>query len=97
MKQDDFACWGGKNLMILSEDDTTFTAACREDLITLMPTPIVVTDLTGGHLALVVWLEQYAGLVTEYVCAPITYSSDCKNQCKNREGSWHKIGQRSFF
>ena len=51
-------------LLILSEDDTTFTPACREDLIALMPSPTVVTDLTGGHLALMVRLEQYADLVT---------------------------------
>ena len=49
-------------LLILSEDDTTFTPACREDLIALMPSPTVVTDLTGGHLALMVRLEQYADL-----------------------------------
>ena len=35
----------------------TFTPACREDLIALMPSPTVVTDLTGGHLALMVRLE----------------------------------------
>ena len=52
-------------LLILSEDDTTFTPACREDLIALMPSPTVVTDLTGGHLALMVRLEQYADLVTK--------------------------------
>ena len=54
-------------LLILSEDDTTFTPACREDLIALMPSPTVVTDLTGGHLALLVRLDQYADLVTDFI------------------------------
>ena len=45
----------------------TFTPACREDLIALMPSPTVVTDLTGGHLALMVRLEQYADLVTKLI------------------------------
>ncbi len=62
MTCDDFAPWEGRVLLILSEDDTTFTPACREDLIALMPSPTVVTDLTGGHLALMVRLEQYADL-----------------------------------
>ena len=54
-------------LLIVSEDDTPFTPACREDLIALMPSPTVVTDLTGGHLALMVRLEQYADLVTKFI------------------------------
>ena len=45
----------------------TFLPACREDLIALMPSPTVVTDLTGGHLALMVRLEQYADLVTKFI------------------------------
>ena len=32
MTCDDFAPWEGRVLLILSEDDTTFTPACREDL-----------------------------------------------------------------
>ena len=47
MTRDDFAPWEGRVLLILSEDDTTFTPACREDLIALMSSPTVVTDLTG--------------------------------------------------
>ena len=62
MTCDDFAPWEGRVLLILSEDDTTFTPACREDLIALMSSPTVVTDLCGGHLALMVRLEQYADL-----------------------------------
>ena len=67
MTRDDFALWEGRVLLILSEDDTTFTPACRKDLIALMPSPTVVTDLTGGHLALMVRLEQYADLVTKFI------------------------------
>ena len=72
MTRNDFAPWEGRVLLILSEDDTTFTPACREDLIALMPSPTVVTDLTGGHLALMVRLEQYADLrrdLSRYVFA----------------------------
>ena len=32
-----------------------------------MPSPTVVTDLTGGHLALLVRLDQYADLVTDFI------------------------------
>ena len=69
LTQDDFAPWKGRVLLILSEDDTTFTPACKQDLIDLMPSPTVVTHLTGGHLALMVRLEQYADLVTGFIKA----------------------------
>ena len=45
----------------------TFLPACREDLIALMSSPTVVTDLTGGHLALMVRLDEYADLVTKFI------------------------------
>lgn len=72
MSREDFAPWAGRVLLILSEDDTTFSPACKRDLIDLMPDPTVVTDLTGGHLALMVRLEQYAELVTEFIKARTT-------------------------
>ena len=67
MTRDDFAPWEGRVLLILSEDDTTFSDACKKDLIALMPSPTVVTDLNGGHLALMVRLEQYACLVADFI------------------------------
>ena len=45
----------------------TFLPACREDLIALMSSPSVVTDLTVGHLALMVRLDEYADLVTKFI------------------------------
>ncbi|MDO4293444.1 MAG: alpha/beta hydrolase [Eubacteriales bacterium] len=71
MTRDDFAPWEGKVLLILSEDDATFPPACKQDLIALMPHPTVITDLTGGHLALLVRLESYADLVTGFIQALI--------------------------
>ena len=67
MTEQDFTRWDDKVLLILSEDDTTFNQACKDALIAIMPNPTVVTNLTGGHLALMVRLERYAELVTEYI------------------------------
>ena len=67
MTEQDFARWDDKVLLILSEDDITFNQACKDSLIAIMPHPTVVTNLTGGHLALMVRLERYAELVTEYI------------------------------
>ncbi len=48
MTRADFAPWAGRVLLILSQDDATFSAACKQDLIDLMPEPTVVTNLTAG-------------------------------------------------
>ena len=71
LRREDFARWDGRVLLLLSEDDHTFTPACKEDLIALMPHPTVVTNLTGGHLALLVRLEQYAALVTDFILSRV--------------------------
>lgn len=39
MVREDFTLWTGRVLLILSEDDATFTPACKRDLIDLMPAP----------------------------------------------------------
>lgn len=67
MIPDDFTRWEGKVLLILSEDDHTFNQACKDSLIAVMPNPAVVTDITGGHLALLVKLDKYASVVTEFI------------------------------
>ena len=65
----DFERWAGKVLLILSEDDHTFNQACKDSLIRIMPEPTVVTNLLGGHLALMVRLEQYVQTVTGFIKA----------------------------
>lgn len=63
----DFQKWDGKVLLILSEDDHTFNQACKDSLVAIMPNPTVVTDISGGHLALLVKLEQYADNVSDFI------------------------------
>jgi len=38
--------------LILSEDDSIFSQACKDVLSAIMQHPAVVTNLTGGHLAM---------------------------------------------
>ena len=57
MTADDFSIWADKVLLILSEDDNTFDQASKEALISIMTKPTVITDITGGHLALLIKLS----------------------------------------
>lgn len=66
-RAEDFAFLEGKVLLILSEDDHTFHTEVKEALIDLMPKPKVITDLTGGHLALLVRSEEYVNLISSFI------------------------------
>lgn len=67
MTPEDFAQFNDRVLLILSEDDSTFNQACKDSLMSIMTNPTVVTDITGGHLALLVKLEKYAKTVSDYI------------------------------
>lgn len=67
MSSEDFAKLDNRVLLILSEDDNTFNQACKDALISIMTNPTVVTDITGGHLALLVKLDKYADTVSDYI------------------------------
>ena len=67
MSREKFFPWENKVLLILSEDDTTFTQECKDALISVMTNPTVVTNLTGGHLALLVRLDEYTKCISSYI------------------------------
>ncbi len=69
MTSSDFKVWDKKVLLLLSEDDDAFNQACKDSLISIMPNPKVITTLTGGHLALLIKLDDYADTVSSFIIA----------------------------
>lgn len=67
MIPEDFSIYKGKVLLVLSEDDTTFNDEVKQSLIDIMPFPKVITNITGGHLALLVRLDKYAQEVSDFI------------------------------
>ena len=67
MAPDDFLPFRDKVLLILSDDDRTFPEDVKQSLINIMPDPTVVTNLDGGHLALLVRQKEYVRLVTQFI------------------------------
>lgn len=67
MTTENFKIWDDKVLLILSEDDNTFNQSCKDSLVHIMTNPTVITDITGGHLALLVKLDKYADTVCDYI------------------------------
>lgn len=67
MVPEDFKKWEDKVLLILSEDDNTFNESCKKELVNIMSKPTVITNLTGGHLALVIKCEKYIEEICNYI------------------------------
>lgn len=63
----DFVQFENKVLLILSEDDKTFHPSVKSSLIELMPNPVVVTNITGGHLALLLRIDEYVKEVRGFI------------------------------
>lgn len=67
MKSSDFSGYGGKVLLILSDDDFTFNDNVKQALVNVMPDPQVVTDIRGGHLALLLKLDRYVTTIRNFI------------------------------
>ncbi len=67
MKKEEFEYLDDMVLLMLSEDDKTFTGDVKQALIELMPNPTTVTDLKGGHLALMVNCDKYVDIIANYI------------------------------
>ncbi len=67
MERTDFAHLKGKVLLILSDDDDTFNESVKNTLISIMPEPVVVTDILGGHLALMLKFERYMQIIVQFI------------------------------
>lgn len=67
MVKEDFVFLDDKVLLILAEDDETFTAEARQQLVDIMTNPTTVKDMDGGHLGAIMDVENYAVAVVEYI------------------------------
>lgn len=67
IEKDKFKYLSNKVLLILSDDDETFTKEVKEDLINAMYNPTVKRDLKGGHLALMVNADEYIEIIVSYI------------------------------
>lgn len=81
MTSENFSAFGDRVLLILLEDDNTFNQACKDSLISIMTNPTVVTDITGGHLALLIKLDKYANTVSDYIMERSERNA-IENHCK---------------
>ena len=66
MKKSDFLKYEGKVLLLLSDDDSTFNDSIKNALVEIMPNPKVITDIRGGHLALLLKMERFIRVIRDF-------------------------------
>lgn len=67
MTKADFAFLEDRALLILADDDETFSADAKQQLGDIMTKPTVIKELGGDHLGALMDIENYAASVTEYI------------------------------
>lgn len=66
--KEDFAAFKDEVLIFFSKDDTIFSDCMKQNLVDLMTDPTVVWDLKGGHMAMMVSLDEYTGTLHKFIC-----------------------------
>ena len=67
MEKKDFAYLEDRVLLMLAEDDETFSSEARKQLVDIMTKPTTAADVGGGHLGAIMDTENYAVTVTDYI------------------------------
>lgn len=67
MSKRDFAYFDGKVLHLLSKDDNTFSEGIKAGLTEMMTNPEVSTEPDGGHLALILKIDDFITQVSRFI------------------------------
>ena len=63
----DFEFLSDRVMLVINEDDETFSAETKQQLIDVMTKPKVVKEKDGGHLGALMDVENYAASVVGYI------------------------------
>ena len=66
-RKEEFDYLKGKVLLILPDDDDTFTPQMQRELIALFEAPTIVEHILGGHLAPILQTETYVAAIWDFV------------------------------
>ena len=71
-QKEEFAYLKDKVMLILPDDDDTFTPDMQRALISLFDAPYVVEHISGGHLAPIMQAEKYSAKIVDFMRERIT-------------------------
>ena len=67
IEKKDFAFLADRVMLVINEDDETFSAETKQQLIDIMTAPKVIKEKDGGHLGALMDVENYAASVVNYI------------------------------
>ena len=66
-KPKDFEKFDNEVLIFFSKEDTIFCDNLKDALVRIMPNPVVIPDLKGGHLALLSSFDEYVSTLNTFL------------------------------
>lgn len=66
-KPEDFIMFDHEVLIFFSKEDTIFCDNLKDALVSIMPNPVVIPDLKGGHLALLTSFDEYVSTLNSFL------------------------------
>lgn len=66
-KPEDFEKFDNEVLIFFSKEDTIFCDNLKDALVRIMPNPVVIPDLKGGHLALLSSFDEYVSTLNTFL------------------------------
>ncbi|MBQ8568450.1 MAG: alpha/beta hydrolase [Oscillospiraceae bacterium] len=63
----DFEFLSDRVMLVINEDDETFSQETKQQFINVMTKPYVLKEKSGGHLGALMDIENYAASVIEYI------------------------------
>lgn len=66
-QKEDFEYLDGRVCIIEPDDDDTFTDDVKSGLIDDMPSPAVIRDISGGHLAMMFDTDKFAAAIDDFM------------------------------
>jgi pimeloyl-ACP methyl ester carboxylesterase len=66
-KPEDFSYLKGKVLLILPENDESFTLEMQKNLINMMPESIIVEGVDSGHISTLIEVERYVEEIRKFL------------------------------
>jgi pimeloyl-ACP methyl ester carboxylesterase len=64
---EDFAYLRGRVLLILPENDESFTPEMQKDLIGMMPESVIVEGVDSGHISTLIQVERYVEEIRRFI------------------------------
>ena len=84
---EDFIYLNGRILLILPENDESFTPEMQKDLISMMPESVIVEGVDSGHISTLIEVDRYVEEIRSFIGGTLGRGNDSCDFCEQRRVS----------